>query len=116
MKALILFLSLLSSLSHALADPRRPLNEAELLYWLGNMTSHHHYRMDEMPPATGLPLETIAKADESPVTVADFCRLQQHARQHRQRSKATGKRGGRNPARRFRLVTLWYDILNRCQQ
>ena len=62
MKALILFLSLLSSLSHALADPRRPLNEAELLYWLGNMISHHHYRMDEMAAATGLPLETIAKA------------------------------------------------------
>ena len=35
-------------------NTRRPTNDAELKFWLGNMIWHHHFSIDEVREATGL--------------------------------------------------------------
>jgi hypothetical protein len=44
------------------ADARKPKNDAELRYWLGNMVWHHQFSDAEIAAATGLGNEQIAAA------------------------------------------------------
>ena len=43
------------------ADPRPPKNDADMLFWLGNMLAHH-YTLAEMSEATGVATNELAAA------------------------------------------------------
>ncbi|MGY8690065.1 MAG: hypothetical protein ACKVHP_20310, partial [Verrucomicrobiales bacterium] len=53
---------MIACLSPALGEPHKPTDASELRYWLGNMITHHQFRMQEIGDATGLPPEEIARA------------------------------------------------------
>ena len=58
----MILLCLVTSIVQGLAEPRKPKDEADLQYWLGNMITHHQFLMEEIVAATGLPPEAIAQA------------------------------------------------------